>query len=259
MYLYLVLRYHPTSVGNLKNKVAGLFESVSFSNGVEIGGDDKYLMLKSGRLGFQVTGNRYLQELLDDILHKCRRAYSNIDCAEMTRLYDPDQGAQSSTVPRKAPGSCKRPSILRPSDDEAPSAEEEEHSDGDDQVRSRTRRRHWGPDTRRYAIPASTEPCKIGPFLENPFWLMKLLAKHAEETYAFDDKAPDQFAARRVQDVFSSSGDSRRTTSKRRRRDDESGESEDSNTGLGPDVHCRKRAKGRKGFKHSPMKGDNAG
>ncbi|KAI1791907.1 hypothetical protein LXA43DRAFT_888599 [Ganoderma leucocontextum] len=200
-YMYLVLRYHPTSVGSLKLKVESLFEGVSLIGGIKIGGDDKLMLLRAGQLGFEVTHNISLQQLLDEILEHCKRTYAKINYPEMERLYGPIQTPAQPThhgAPAKTSRSRNKPSVLRASDDEAPSAADTE-TDDELELHSRTKRRRRGAS----AQPAApTDPCKIGAFLSNPKALMKLLAEHAEEAYELDDKAPDQFVARKIQDVF---------------------------------------------------------
>ena len=76
MYLYLVLRYHPTSIGNLKNKVAGLFESVSFSNGVEI----EMTLIKEGILEGERPRDIFALSLEDDTLVDYRGGHGSSIC-----------------------------------------------------------------------------------------------------------------------------------------------------------------------------------
>ena len=197
-YIYLVLRYHETSVGSLKTKVETLFEGVSFVGGIKIGGDEKLYMLRVGHLGFEITDNMCLQQLLGDILEECKATYAAIDYPEMQRLYGPVKTAAQSgrlitqhDTPQKAV-----PSILRASDYGARSTAATDPIGG---LRSRLKR------PRRAAEPQPTvpaDPCKIGLFLSDSLGLMELLAEHYEEVYGLQDKACDQFVARKVEDVF---------------------------------------------------------
>ena len=197
-YIYLVLRYHETSVGSLKTKVETLFEGVSLVGGIKIGGDEKLYMLRVGHLGFEITDNMCLQQLLGDILEECKATYAAIDYPEMQRLYGPAKTTAQSGRPvtQHDPPQKAVSSILRASDYGARSTAAMDPVGG---LRSRLKRPRRVAESQP-AAPA--DPCKIGPFLSDSLGLMELLAEHYEEAYGLQDKACDQFVARKVEDVF---------------------------------------------------------
>ncbi|PIL24566.1 hypothetical protein GSI_12450 [Ganoderma sinense ZZ0214-1] len=195
VYLYLVLRYHPTCVVNLRNEVQHLFGTRSpFAKETQVGGSAKLMTLMSGYLGFMVIGNARLQRLLDDILHHCRMAYKHIDTSAMSRLYGPvpQSGPDAHhDMPPKSSTPRLMPSVLRPSDFPDTAA-------WLDHLHGRARRLFPREDARSAASapPEPYEP-EVGPFLSKPRTLMNLFIEHAEsEAYKYDDKAPDQFVFR---------------------------------------------------------------
>ncbi|PIL25521.1 hypothetical protein GSI_12408 [Ganoderma sinense ZZ0214-1] len=198
-YIYLVLRYHTTDVDSLKLEIETVFEGASRVGGIKIGGTHKIKMLRRGDLGFEIVGNIYLQQLLNDILLHCKTTYENINYLEMARLYGPVQGAAQPGPPAQHASGPQNASRVRPkrlmrhaSDDERPSASL-------DHVHSHPEKQRQRED----AQPgAPKEPCAIGLFLADPTTLIKRLVQHSEDADGYWDKAPDQFTARQDEDVF---------------------------------------------------------
>ncbi|EJF58100.1 hypothetical protein DICSQDRAFT_173329 [Dichomitus squalens LYAD-421 SS1] len=190
-YTYLVLRYHPINVRDLREKIETLFEGCSMIGGVKVGGDAKRALLRSGQLDFVIEDSPDLQELLNTILAHCKTSYDSIDYIEMDRLYGPIDvvaQTQASTQRRALTKVAQRPG---------------RHGFG---IRSEFERLPTLGAGNRPHSPAqpqsATELFDMGPFLSNSNYLMTLLYEHAEETIDIDNKAPDQFTTRSHQDVL---------------------------------------------------------
>ncbi|TBU22446.1 hypothetical protein BD311DRAFT_676064 [Dichomitus squalens] len=192
-YIYLVLRYHPTDVDSLREKIETLFEGCSMVGGVMIGGDAKRIMLRSGSVGFQLTANPHLQALLDEIVLCCKRAYDVIDVHEMNRLYGPIDVVAQTQPPAQPHAPTKIPHAPR----------RRRFGFASDQLQLAVNRLAARVNMGSSRPPDSrAEPFQMGSFLSDPNELIQLLYAHSETSIDFADKAPDQFSIRQHQDVY---------------------------------------------------------
>ncbi|TBU42647.1 hypothetical protein BD309DRAFT_923182 [Dichomitus squalens] len=195
-YLYLVLHYHRISAVGLQQQDRSIFKSKAFINGAMVGGDAKWSMMRSGQLPFEIPDNPYLQELLVKILCGCNSCYESINADEMERVY----------------GVFERVTRIKPLKQRVP---ENAPEDPRRVRRSRFRRlREEGssgenPYLAIFAKPRPDPPPKspmemleMGSFLSSPDPLRMLLIEHAEKASDLQDKAPDQFHARKHEDCY---------------------------------------------------------
>ncbi|KAM5541456.1 hypothetical protein V8D89_005010 [Ganoderma adspersum] len=174
VYLYLVFRYHVTDVQSLSDLVMTFFEGVSQVHGVKIGGDMKRTFFNASKFPYQLPFNPELQGLLDAIIDECSQSYARINFHEMQRRYG---FGFTSTQPAQAPRTSARV------------------FDRDDIPRPRSIRRH-----NKGASAVAKDPCVVEGFLSEAGELIDLLMDHA--SIELKDKAPDQFAARKHENVY---------------------------------------------------------
>ncbi|PIL30415.1 hypothetical protein GSI_07602 [Ganoderma sinense ZZ0214-1] len=206
VYLYLVLRYHVTSLNSLHLIVSGYFDSVSVVHGIKVGGDSKLAHLNSHRLPFHVKSNPALQRLLDAIFFACSQSYNTLDLSEMHRRYG-FRVSPPSPQPRATGETAPVPDLVLSDSD----------SD-DDMPRSNTCATLIRPTPRRRAGP-DEDVSVVEGILSDVGDLVDLFAAHA--THPRQDKACDQFVARQHEVVYqpiralSTSGESETAASSR--------------------------------------------
>ncbi|EJF58097.1 hypothetical protein DICSQDRAFT_110833 [Dichomitus squalens LYAD-421 SS1] len=180
-YLYLILRYHQTSVTSLGGMVKGLFEGVSLRKGIKVGGDVKLSLF--GKMRFWVISNPELQQLLQNMIMGCAESYDKIDLVAMARLYGFQQSEE--TPPDMAHATDLTGLEL---DDDIPCAEDSDIRPTNTTLDAGV---EPGPDQ---------DPCIVKGFLSEPGGLVKLFLAHAACKRL--DKDSDQFPARKHEDVY---------------------------------------------------------
>ncbi|KAM5541461.1 hypothetical protein V8D89_005015 [Ganoderma adspersum] len=205
-YLYLILRYHKTRVSSVRDAVMSLFEQVSLVGGVRIGGDAKLHMIDSGKPTFKVESNTPLQNLVLKLIRGCSLAYSQVDFEAMERLYGPDRTLQPDSSPPSNSDSDSSPPRPRAafrarararrmdSDDEMSEAP-------DDDVVEKALELSGDEDGAHPSAAMMMDVCTPGSFLTHPRNMTRLFVEHSEAAVDIDDKARDQFVARRHEDV----------------------------------------------------------
>ena len=204
-YLYLILRYHKTRVSSVRDAVMSLFEQVSLVGGVRIGGDAKLHMIGSGKPTFSVESNIPLQNLVLKLIRGCSLAYSQIDFEAMERLYGPDRTVQSaSSLPSNSDSDSSPPRTrgafrARARARRMDSDDEMSEAPDDDVVEKALELS--GDEDGAHPPGAMLDVCTPGSFLTHPRNMTKLFVQHSEDAVDIDDKARDQFLARRHEDV----------------------------------------------------------
>ncbi|PIL24565.1 hypothetical protein GSI_12449 [Ganoderma sinense ZZ0214-1] len=90
-------------------EIETVFEGASRVGGIKIGGTHKIKMLRRGDLGFEIVGNIYLQQLLNDILLHCKTTYENRSLPSRAEVSPAnsaasfDQGTHSYDLPPATP------------------------------------------------------------------------------------------------------------------------------------------------------------
>ncbi|PIL30416.1 hypothetical protein GSI_07603 [Ganoderma sinense ZZ0214-1] len=189
-FVYLILRYHVTNTSSVRRVVENYFEQASLIGGIKVGGDQKFQLLQSGRAPFLVKSNPPLQNLLQLLFDRCYTAYSNISETQMGYFYGPIENAE----PEEDELMLGRPD----SADVIKEVSESFDERGDRLLEQRYRMRL----TARQSAPKDADLYTPGKFLTSPGTLINLFANHARQHSAADDKAPDQFIARRYQNPY---------------------------------------------------------
>ena len=191
VYLYLVCRYHVTDFSSLSDLVRSLFDTVALVDGVAVGGSTKRVLLTSLSSAIRVSSNFALQDLLDDIIYACSQSYGGIDFSEMQRRY----GFALPPPPESEPRAAPRTVTLRFDSDDMPRRSRF--------VKAR-RNRELGLDkaASRAANVNEEDPCVVQGFLSEVGGLIDLFKEHAGVQLTYSDKAVDQFAARKHENVY---------------------------------------------------------
>ncbi|KAM5541449.1 hypothetical protein V8D89_005003 [Ganoderma adspersum] len=188
VYLYLVLRYHVTSVLSLQELVKTYFEGVSLIHGIKVGGDRKLALLTSAKLSFRVYSNPKLQHLLETIFLQCSQSYNMLDLTEMHLRYgfpqpspQPISATPDPTETVTVPIFVRRNNLPRSKKPVSPSTGEP------------------SPQPTPRADP-DEDLSVVGGILADIGDLVDLFEAHAMHPRL--DKACDQFPARQHQDVY---------------------------------------------------------
>ncbi len=189
VYLYLVVKYQITDVTSLQELVTTFFEGVSLVHGFKVGGDQKRYFFIASELPFKLPYNPALQELLDTMVALCSHSYKSINVNEMRDRYG--FGSLSARLPQKTTAAPQTDVVDPPSDDD-------DFPDDDDMLRPM-----GAVDLKsdKMAPAANKDPCVVEGFLSEVGDLTDLLKQHAVLRLSTSDKDPDQFLARRHEDV----------------------------------------------------------
>ncbi|TBU24165.1 hypothetical protein BD311DRAFT_741971 [Dichomitus squalens] len=193
-YLYLVLHYHRISAVGLQQQDWWIFKSKAFINGAMVGGDAKWSMMRSGQLPFEIPDNPYLQKILVKILCGCNSCYKNINADEMEHVYGVFERVTRTQplkqrVPENAPEDPRRVRRSRFR------RFREEGSSGENPYLAIFAKPRPDP-------PLPMEMLEMESFLSSPDPLRMLLIEHAEKASDLQDKASDQFYARKYEECY---------------------------------------------------------
>nr|VWP01809.1 Uncharacterized protein [Ganoderma boninense] len=186
-YVYLILRHHVTNTLSVRQIAENYFEQASLIGGIKVGGATKFQLLQTGRVPFLVKGNPPLQALLHLLFSRCFTAYSNISETQMEFFYGPTENSELEEDVDELVFGRLDTNLIK------------EVSESSDEEGDRLLEQHYRMRlTARQSAPKDL--FTLGKFLTSTGALINLFANHARQHSNANDKAPDQFIARRFQD-----------------------------------------------------------
>lgn len=190
-YRYLALRFHLTSVDDLRAVIASTFEQVIRQDGTFIGGEEKLKQFTSPTSPFQVVGNRELQRILNLLAKGCHSFYQKVNIDRMRASY----GISSGHVqhPGKA-GADNRKILQEDAFDELLAREVavvlDEESDGEDSSTEDS-----DEDT------TQSDPADVEGWLTGHVNLINVFKTFSKNSDVLQDKSEDRFVSARQRPV----------------------------------------------------------